>query len=255
MKPIVAICASVALLLVGTGASANPLTGTMLINPGIYEVNGNYVSGSYFSFGGAASGVGLTPTVSPDPGGIVLGSYQNFVLNPDVPHPYNWDGKGASAGTGYSTSPTVLASIIQPFEFGSSQTYVGTNPISYQSGNSFAAPTADLSKCAGSSCTLSVDLSSWEVMWNGSAFQQGPRPVNTGPFVLAVGKYNTATDAYSLNWASQISGGPFNGVTGHWHLVGTVVTTVPLPATIWMLGSGLIGLLALFRTGTHETPC
>ncbi|MHB8455192.1 MAG: VPLPA-CTERM sorting domain-containing protein [Acidiferrobacterales bacterium] len=258
MKPIVACCASLALLLVATGASANPLTGTMLINPGIYDVNGNYVSGSYFSFGGPAAGVGLTPTVSPDPGGIVLGSYQNFVLNPNVPHPYNWDGKGASAGTGYSASPTVLASIVQPFIFAGDATYVGTNPISYQSGNSYAAPTADLSNCVGNSCTLSVDLSSWEVMWNGSAFQQGPRPVNTGPFVPAVGTYDTGTHAYSLTWTSQISGGPFNGVTGHWHIDG-VVSTVPLPASIWMLGSGLIGLLALFRTGSRkgsrETHC
>lgn len=235
-------------LLLGTAAAqASAITGTMLINPGIYSASGAYVSGSYFSFSSAGAGVALVPTVSPDPGGIVLGTYQNFVLNPNVPHPYNWNGTGGSAGTGYGTTPTTLGTIIQPFDFYGTLTYVGTNPVSYQSGNSFAAPTADISNCVGTSCTLSVDLSSWEVMWNGSAFQQGPRPVNTGPFVPAVGTYDTATHAYSLTWTSQISGGPFNSVIGHWHLDGTIVRPVPLPGAVWLFGSGLLGLLGLAR--------
>ncbi len=249
MKAVVS-CTGVALLLGTMAAHATALTGTMLINPGIYSsvgtTGGTYVSGSYFSFGGPDSGAAITPTVSPGPGGIVLGSYQNFVLNPNVPHPYNWNGTGGAAGTGYSATPTSLGTIVQPFLFAGSYTYVGTNPISYQSGNSYAAPTADISNCVGTSCTLSVDLNSWEVMWNGTAFQQGPRPVDTGPFVPAVGTYNTATRAYSLTWTSQIDGGPFNGVIGHWHLEGTVAP-VPLPGAVWLLGSGLLGLLGLAR--------
>ncbi|WP_372522369.1 hypothetical protein [Sulfuricaulis sp.] len=247
-------------LFLGTSAShADSLTGTMLIDPGTKGPGSCatpancYVSGSYFAMGADnpnSSAAMLQPTVSPDPGGIVLGTYQNFVLNPDVPHPYNWNGLGASAGTGFSGTPTTLSNMLSPFAFFGVQTYVGTNPVSYQSGDSHPAPTADVNmgSCVGSACTLTMDLSSWEVMWNGSAFEQGPRPDNTGPFVPAVGTYDVLTHAYSLSWASQINGGPFGGVTGYWHLEGTVVpTTVPIPGAVWLLASGLIGLFGVVR--------
>lgn len=229
-------------------AQAASLTGIMLINPGL-KAGGAYASGSYFAMGANnpnSNSAMLTPSLAPGPGGIVLGSHQNFVLNPDVPHPDNWDGKGGKPGTGYSGTPTTPADIVNTFSFFGTATYVGTNPISYQSGISRSAPTADvdMSSCVGNTCTLSVDLSAWEVMWNGSAFEQGPRPLNTGPFVAATGTYDLLTHAYSLSWASQINGGPFNGVTGYWHLEGTMV---PVPAAIWLLASGLLGLVGLAR--------
>ena len=250
MKPIytaVNVCA--AFLLCSTAAHAVSLTGTMLIDAGIKmtDATGNpvYVSGSYFAMG-ANNPDGNAAMLAPgSAGGIVLGTHQNFVLNPNVPHPYNWDGLGAAAGTGYSgiTQSTMLTS----FDFFGTPTFGGTNPISYQSGEAHAAPTADISNCVGNTCTLSMDLSSWEVMWNGNAFEQGPRPLNTGAFVPAVGTYDLATSAYSLTWNSQIKGGPFNGVTGYWHLEGTVV---PVPAAVWLLGSGLLGLIGVARRKT-----
>lgn len=250
MKPVytvVNVCS--AFLLCSTVAHAAALSGTMLINGGTrvtIDVNGNtaYGSGSYFAMG-ANNPNGSAAMLNPgSAGGIVLGAYQNFVLNPNVPHLYNWDGKGSGAGTGYGSPPTTQGTMLKPFSFFSSLTYVGTNPISYQSAEAHPVPTADISNCVGNNCTLSVDLSSWEVMWNGSAFEQGPRPSNLGGFVPAVGTYDLATHAYSLTWASQIKGGPFNGVTGYWHLDGTVV---PLPASVWLLGSGLLGLVSMGR--------
>jgi hypothetical protein len=225
----------------------------MLIDAGIQVIDAYgstaYASGSYFAMG-PNNPNGTAVMVAPgSDGGIVLGTYQNFVLDPNVPHPYNWDGNGAAAGTGYSGLPTTPSTMLMPFPFGGSTTnpimvYTGTNPIAYQSGESHPAPTADISNCVGNTCTLSVDLSSWEVMWNGSAFEQGPRPLNTGDFVPAVGTYDLTTAAYSLTWKSQIKGGPFNGVNGNWHLEGTVV---PLPAAVWLLGSGLLGLVGVAR--------
>ena len=35
------------------------------------------------------------------------------------------------------------------------------------------------------------------------------------------GTYNADTKAYTLDWTSQIVGGPFNNFSGHWHLEGT----------------------------------
>jgi hypothetical protein len=231
-----------------TTSHAASLTGIMSIDPGL-RADGVYAGGSYFAMGANdpnGNAAMLVPTSAPNPGGIVLGTYQNFVLDPDVPHPDNWDGKGGKPGTGYSGAPTAPANIVKPFSFFGTATYVGTNPISYQSANSRPAPTADVNmgSCVGNTCSLSVELSSWEVMWNGSAFEQGPRPSNTGAFVLAAGTYDLATHAYALGWASQIKGGPFNGVIGYWHLEGTVV---PVPAAIWLLASGLLGLFGLAR--------
>ena len=252
MKPIcTVVTACTAVLFCSTAAHAAALTGTMLIDAGVSKVidaNGNsvYVSGSYFAMGANNPNVSSTMLKPGSAAGITLGTYQNFVLNPDVPHLYNWDGKGALAGTGYSGLPTTQSNMLMPFSFFGTSTYVGTNPIGYQSGEAHVAPTADISNCVGNACTLSVDLSSWEVMWNGSAFEQGPRPLNSGPFVFAVGSYDLATAAYSLSWTSQINGGPFNGVPGYWYLSGTVVPT-PLPAAAWLLGSGLIGLLGISR--------
>ena len=89
-----------------------------------------------------------------------------------------------------------------------------------------------------------MDLSAWEVFWNGNTFEQGPRPSNVGAFVPAVGTYDLATHAYSVTWKSQIKGGPFNGINGFWHLEGTVV---PVPGAAWLLGSGLLGLIGVAR--------
>lgn len=253
MKVISTFIYSCVALLAGASsvsAATVPLSGTMQIEAVTRDVNGNFVSGSYFSMGGndpnGAAAVSLHPTDSPDPGGIVLGTYQNFVLDPDVPHPYNWNGNGAAAGTGFNGTPTTAGTIVSPFKFFGVSTYVGTNPVSYQSGNSHTAPTAavDLGNCVGDVCAMTIDLSSWEVMWNGSAFEQGPRPVSTGPFVLATGQYNIVNHDYSVEWSSQINGGPFNKTTGYWHLEGTVV---PLPGAVWLFGSGLAGLLGFSR--------
>lgn len=64
-------------------------------------------------------------------------------------------------------------------------------------------------------------------------------------------------DSYSL-WYSTTE--PFGSPTGcggcqfFWHLEGTVVATpvplIPVPAAVWLLGSGLIGLLGIARRRT-----
>lgn len=227
-------------LVINGSAQAVALEGFMSVDGGV--ATGGVPTGSYFTMGGF-----YVPLLPGSEGGIALGQYQNFVLDPDEPHPDNWDGNGALAGTGYGLNPVSESGILQAFNFFGNPTYVGTNPISYQSGNAHAAPTASLGLCVGTVCDLSVDLSAWEVMWNGSAFEQGPRPDQFGPFVLALGTYDTVTGAYVLDWDSQINGGPFNSVVASWHLEG-VVSTIPVPAAVWLFGSGLFSLLAFSRS-------
>lgn len=202
-----------------------------------------YQSGSYFAMGAnnPDTAVMLQPGAA---GGVILGSYQPYVLSPDEPHPAGHPDAPFGAGSGYTTPPTTESNIVLPFSFFSSQTYIGTNPVAYQSGDAHPAPSAtvDTDNCIGTVCTLTADFSSWEVMWNGTSFEQGPRPDNTGPFTLATGTLDVATNLYTLYWASQIKGGSFNGVTGHWYLEGTL-TPVPLPAPLLLFLSGLISLL------------
>lgn len=250
-----------------TTAFAVPLQGLLSVDPGIldsvvtasgYTVS-KYAGGSYFHMNNPLS-IGSTPTAGAmlKPGtdqGVLLGQYQNFVLDPDVPHPQGWQGDlngdgvpDGAAGTGYSTTPTTAANMLLPFGFFGTNTYVGTNPIAYQSGESHPAPAADLdlSSCdTNNVCNFTLDTSAWEVMWNGSAFEQGPRPSSKGPFVLATGTYNLDTQFYSITWDSQIKQGPFNSIHGFWHLEGTHI--VPVPAAAWLLGSGLLGLIGVAR--------
>ena len=222
----------------------NPVTGEPFIDPATGEVIlVPERSGSFFIMGGNTYAA-LQPGSA---GGILLGQYQNFVLNPDEPHPAGHPDATFGAGSGYPADGLVVeGSILQSFSFFGVPTYVGTNPVGYQSGDSHPAPTAnvDMSSCVGDVCTLTADLSAWEVFWNGSAFEQGPRPVNTGPFVLAEGIYNLVTREYVLDWDSQIKGGPFGGVPAAWHLEGTVV---PVPAAVWLFGSGLMAVFGFAR--------
>jgi len=103
------------------------------------------------------------------------------------------------------------------------------------------APSGTVDSTAG---TIAMNMSSWFADWNGDNFNQGNAAVT--------GTYTASTGAYSMTWNSLISGGPFNGNTGTWTLTGVVnggssPAPVPLPATVWLMGSGLLGLVGVAR--------
>ena len=215
-------------------------------DPGATPIT-KYHGGSYFTMANppvADNAVMIEPGSA---GGLLLNTYQNFVLDPDEPHPAGHPDAPFGAGSGYGKTPVSEGGILAPFIFFNNPTNVGTNPVSYQSGLSHVAPTVilDESSCINNICSITADLSSWEVMWNGTAFEQGPRPDNTQPFILAEGNYNLLTGFYTLDWRSQILAGSFNGITSSWHLEGTHV--VPVPAAAWLFGSGLVGLIGVAR--------
>ena len=185
--------------------------------------SGGTVSGSYFRMilqGGNASGPYLsnsdstcsnqsyTPMSPGTDGGLASGSYQ--------PQP----------SPAFDASGNSLADrIITPADFYGVRYGASTQPVDPQTGDSVPAPSITLS---GS--TLGGQASAVSVSWNNQYFNQGsPKPDGTypGDTTPLSGTYNPATGAYTMQWTSQIVGGPFNGFSGLWSLTGRFVPGGP----------------------------
>lgn len=68
-------------------------------------------------------------------------------------------------------------------------------------------------------------------------------PVTLPP---TMGSYNSATGAYSLSWDVDIMvGGSSKGIASI--ILEGGVTVVPVPAAVWLFGSGLLGLVGVAR--------
>lgn len=135
-------------------------------------------------------------------GGLVTGAYQS------QPEPAFAGNDGAASA------------IVTPTSFFAVKFAVSTNDTDPQTGKLAPQPTI----VAASDGSLSGDLSAVGVAWNQQHFNQGaPKPggeeagLTSGP----TGTYDADTGSYTLEWASQIVGGPFNNFTGVWHLEGT----------------------------------
>ncbi len=91
---------------------------------------------------------------------------------------------------------------------------------------------------------LTLDLNSWSAFWNGTSFNQGA----TGVTATVDGSGN-----FSASWDADVIGGPFDGQTGHWNITGVAAAAVgttnpvPVPAAVWLFGSGLVGLVGVAR--------
>jgi hypothetical protein len=79
------------------------------------------------------------------------------------------------------------------------------------------ATTGTAPSISAASGHLSGQISGFTAEWNKLSFKQGSSHV--------AGTYNSVTHAYVLTWSSRISGGPFNGFTGVWHLQGTFASS------------------------------
>ncbi|MDH5765692.1 MAG: VPLPA-CTERM sorting domain-containing protein [Gammaproteobacteria bacterium] len=80
----------------------------------------------------------------------------------------------------------------------------------------------------------SGDMTSMYAFWNGTEFNQGGMATVT----------DNGDGTLSLAWSSLIVGGPFDGFTGDWTMD---VQAVPVPAAVWLFGSGLVGLAGIAR--------
>jgi len=229
-------------------AAPTRLTGVFALTPG--SCTGGAPSGSYFRMilaSGTPSGPFLSNSDSAcddetytlltpgTDGGLRLGELQ------PQPSPA-FDGSGnARAGR-----------LIRPVRFYGVDFSAATNAVDPQTRTRVSAPQVSVS---GS--TVSADLRALGVSWNNQQFNQGaPKPDGSTPgnTRLATGRYDSRTGALTLQWTSQIQGGPFNGFTGLWHLTGTVApakgTTAPTTAGTPAAGGGGAGA----APGTTTAP-
>jgi hypothetical protein len=199
-------------------ASGQALVGTFKLTAGSFGTAG--ASGSYFRMiypGGTiakgkffsnpdstASDKTYTLVKPGTAGGLVTGSFQAS------PTPA-FDAKGDAK----------VATIIAPAAFNQIKFGLATLSKDPTTSKSVIAPAI-----TDSNGKLSGQLEALWAEWNNLYFNQGsPKPDGTKPGLTqpVSGTYDVSTGAFVLTWASAISGGPFNGFTGYWHLAGTFV--------------------------------
>ncbi len=144
-----------------------------------------------------------TPLSPGTDGGLITGSYQ--------PHPdpaFDDDGNALSDAI---TTPTAFYGV----DFATA-----TNATDPQTDTEVAPPEI----VAAGDGSLSGDVRAFAAAWNDQHFNQGsPKPDGEKPEGTEgpSGTYDSASGSFELEWSSRISGGPFNGFTGTWHLEGT----------------------------------
>jgi hypothetical protein len=228
-------------------AAGTPLVGTFTITPG--SCSGGVASGTYLrmvlSGGTNASGPYFsnsdstcsdntyTPLAPGTAGGLVTGSYQ------PQPSPA-FDSAGNA----------LVAQITTPVAFEGVNFSTATNAVDPQTGLHVPAPSISADGTA-----LSGNVESFGVSWNNQEFNQGsPKPDGSSPgnTTPVTGVYNSSTEAYTLQWSSQVVGGPFNGFSAFWNLTGRFIPTAA--ASPSSTSSGTPGGSSAAGSNTATTP-
>jgi hypothetical protein len=191
-----------------------PLTGLFRINPGTYA-SGN-AGGSWIRLVLAGGSVERGPFfTNPSSKG---GTYT--LLNPGAEGGLRTGRFQEPPSPPFSLTGDALANkIMAPQRFAFISYSASTSPKDPQTGVAVPAPSI-----AVRDGKLSGQLQAVSAEWNNAFFNQGsPKPDGSNPGLTSpvTGTYDADTRAYTLDWTSQIVGGPFNDFSGHWHLEGT----------------------------------
>lgn len=196
-------------------AASGELVGTFGIDPG---TDGTEVTGSYFRMvqsGGTVAEGPFVPNADStatdqtytllEPGtdgGLVSGAFQ-----PGPDPLFDADGNA------------LADAIIQPVTFFGVAFSVTTADTDAETGDPVVAVTI-----TDEDGTLTGQTTAVTAAYGSQQFNQGaPKPDGSlpGETTEVTGTYDAETGAYTLEWASQIVGGSFDGFTGVWHLEGT----------------------------------
>lgn len=233
-------------------ATGTPLVGTFQLTPGSCSggtASGTYLrmvlsggtnsAGPYFSNSDSTCSDNTYTLLAPGTaGGLVTGSYQ--------PEP-----TPAFDGSGNARANAITA----PVAFEGVQFSTATNATDPQTG--LHAPTPSV---AANGTALSGDLASFGVSWNNQQFNQGsPKPDGSSPgnTTPVTGIYNASTGAFTLQWSSQVVGGPFNGFSAFWNLTGRFVpaagSSTPVSSGAAAQGDGSAGTAPAAGAATGPT--
>ena len=169
-----------------------------MINPGGKAGEGPYISNGDSPCGDKT----FSPMFPGSDGGLRSGAFQA-----QAAQPFDAGGNG------------LTESIAKGVPFFAVRFAVATNEKDPQTGGSSPMPTIGVKDGQ-----LSGNLSAFAAAWNNQHFNQGsPKPDGAMPGLTSgpTGTYDSATKKFSLDWSSQIIGGPFNNFTGVWHFEGT----------------------------------
>jgi len=118
---------------------------------------------------------------------------------------------------------------------------------------------------AGGTGNIAADISGGTLTFSALDFAGNfPAPSGTNFYLPPDGGvYNveTLTDLGGGDWGVVVRyvstindpGGSFDGFQANWRLEGTMSTAVPVPAAVWLFGSGLVGLVGVARRQRNTT--
>jgi len=114
-------------------------------------------------------------------------------------------------------------------------------------GQHYSATATNVISAAGN--TASLDFSGWTVAWNGIPSIPMGAGASNGVASVVCGVDCGDGDTFTLDYAATVpTGDPsgFGDVSYALRLTGTV-SAVPVPAAVWLFGSGLVGLAGIAR--------
>jgi hypothetical protein len=134
--------------------------------------------------------------------------------------------------------------------FGFLAPYVGSDAVT-GAGNANDVPVAPGVYTATSATTFTLFFETLEAQWSGTHFSLG-RDSGGITFNGTTDGTNFSMYAEELIDASEDNGSAgFAGWTAEWYYVGTIdgfeAPAVPVPAAVWLFGSGLLGLVGVAR--------